>query len=353
MAKKKIEKPLPNFKFDLEKAPGGWKGPGGTAKQHTIDNFPVAQSIAAVSMRLQPGALRELHWHAIAAEWAYIVSGRCRITVYSPDGHCEISDFGPGDIWYFPRGHAHSIQGLPPEECHFILVFDNGHFSEFGTSSITDWITHTPPEILIQDIGEAAVPIKKKAKGEAYIVQGPIPPTNPIPHNPNIAPSQLSHKYRLGVAPLIQFDGGSEQLASSKEFPISTTLTGVILRLEPGALRELHWHPNADEWQYYISGESEVGIFASNGRSRTDNFKEGQVAFINQGFGHYIKQLGKKETVILIVLSDGVYQEISISGWLASNPDQLLATNLSIDKETVNKLPKRPRFIVPPKGMKK
>lgn len=342
-----MSKTLPNFKFDLENAKGGWKGPGGTAKQHTVDNFPVAKSIAAVSMRLEPGALRELHWHAIAAEWAYIISGHCRVTVYSPDGTCEIADFGPGDVWYFPRGHAHSLQGLGPDICHFILVFDNGEFSEFGTSSITDWMTQTPPEILTQDIGPAAKTIKEKLKGEAYIVQGPVPPQVAVPRNANIEPNPLSHKFRLGAAPLVKFDGGTEQLASSKEFPISTTLTGVILQLAPGALREMHWHPNADEWQYYLTGQAEVGIFASNGRSRIDEFSTGQVAFVNQGFGHYIKQKGEEKTVILIVLSAGEYQEISLAGWIASNPDLLLETNFSVDEKTIKELPKAPRFIVP------
>ena len=345
MPDNKSNNSLPNFKFDLENAPGGWNGPGGTAKQHTIDNFPVAQSIAAVSMRLEPGALRELHWHSIAAEWAYVISGHCRITVYSPDGQCEISDLGPGDIWYFPRGHAHSIQGLQPDVCHFLLVFDNGHFSEFGTSSITDWITQIPANILTQDLGANAQKIKDKAKGEAYIVTGPAPPKIVVPLNPKIQTSQLLHTYRLGAAPFIKFDSGTEQLASSKEFPISTTLTGVILRLQPGALREMHWHPNADEWQYYISGQSEVGIFASNGRTRTDQFAPGQVAFVNQGFGHYIKQMGDEETVILIVLNSGVYEEISLSGWIASNPEQLLATNFGVDESTIQSLPKAARFI--------
>lgn len=348
--KNKINEPLPDFTFDLENSKGGWKGPGGSAKQHTVDNFPVATSIAAVSMRLMPGALRELHWHAIAAEWAYVVSGRCRVTVYSPNGQCEISDFGPGDIWYFPRGHAHSIQGLAPDECHFILVFDNGNFSEFGTSSITDWMTQTSAEILTQDLGPAATAIKKKMHGEAYIVQGPSPAENPRPRNPNFERSQLSHKYRLGASPLITFSGGSEQVASSKEFLISTTLTGVILRLQPGALRELHWHPNADEWQYYLSGQAEVSIFASNGRSRTAQLSKGEVAFVNQGYGHYIKQRGDVETIILIVLSAGVYEEISISGWVASNPTELLATNFGMDEETIKELPVGPQFIVPGKS---
>lgn len=70
---------LPNFKFDLEQAKG-WSGAGGSARQHTVNEFPVSTSFAAVSMRLEPGALRELHWHAIAAEWAYVISGRRRGT---------------------------------------------------------------------------------------------------------------------------------------------------------------------------------------------------------------------------------------------------------------------------------
>ena len=91
-------------------------------------------------MTLEPGALRELHWHANAAEWAYVIDGRCRVTTIDPNNQCEIVDFGPGDVWYFPRGHGHSIQGIGPGTCTFILVFDNGYFSEFGTFSISDWV---------------------------------------------------------------------------------------------------------------------------------------------------------------------------------------------------------------------
>src|SRR5271166_1130987 len=106
----KIE-PIANFKFDIEDQTG-WVGPAGSAKEATAAEFPVSQSIAGVSMRLKPGAMRELHWHALAAEWAYVLEGRCRATVVMPNGQSEISDFGPGDTWYFPRGHGHLLQGL-------------------------------------------------------------------------------------------------------------------------------------------------------------------------------------------------------------------------------------------------
>ena len=337
---------LPNFKFKLEKAQG-WSGQAGSARQHTVDEFPVSQSFAAVSMRLQAGALRELHWHAIAAEWAYVVSGRCRVTVIAPSGNAEISDFGPGDVWYFPKGHGHSIQGLGPGECHFLLVFDDGRFSEFGTFSITDWMAHTPPDVLAQNLSLPSAALARLPKKEVYIVQGEIPPPDPpAAINPNLEPSQLNHKYRLRSAAALSFAGGTERIVSQQHFPISSTISGVLLTLKPGGLRELHWHPNADEWQYYIRGRSEIGIFGANGNYRQDEFGPGDVAFINRGFGHYIKQIGNEETEILVAFNSPDYQEISLSAWLASNPARLLADNFGLDMGAIEKLPHAGRFIV-------
>ena len=330
---------VPNFKFDLEQATG-WSGPGGSAVQHTVNEFPVSTSFAAVSMRLEPGALRELHWHAVAAEWAYIVSGHCRVTVVSPSGDAEISDFGPGDVWYFPKGHGHSIQGLGPGECHFLLVFDDGRFSEFGTFSITDWVSRTPADVLAQNLSLSAAEIARLPKEEVYIVQGDVPPATPPPmRNRHQNPSQLNHKYRLGSAPLIRFDGGSERVVTSQQFPISTTITGVLMTLRPGGLRELHWHPNADEWQYYVKGRSQIGVFAAHGNYREEEFGPGDVAFIDRGFGHYIKQIGDEETQILIAFNSPDYQEISLSTWLAANPAALLETNFGVDLAIVEKMP--------------
>ena len=94
----------------------------------TVKQLPISKGIAGVSMRLEPGVMRELHWHATAAEWAYVITGRVHTTVVDPQGRTGIDDFGPGDIWYFPRGHGHMLQCLGNEPCHFILVFDNGYF---------------------------------------------------------------------------------------------------------------------------------------------------------------------------------------------------------------------------------
>ena len=336
---------LPNFKYDLE-AQTHWTGEGGSAKEATVAEFPISQSLAGVSMRLKPGAIRELHWHSLAAEWAYMIEGRCRVTVISPNGQAEVADFEKGDTWYFPRGHGHALQGLGPGECHFLLVFDNGHFSEFGTFSITDWMANTPPEILSRNLGTPASALASFPKKEVYIGTGRVPGAITTLRNGAVQPSQFSHKYRLGDAPPVMFPGGEERIVSSVEFPIQTTLTAVRMDLKPGALREMHWHPHADEWQYYLSGRARVRIFGSHGRARTEEFGKGHVAFIPQGFGHYVEQIGDEPTQILNLFNSGLFQEISLTAWLGANPASLLEDNFGASRSVVDQLPVKSKGIV-------
>jgi oxalate decarboxylase len=71
-----------------------------------------------------------------------------------------------------------------------------------------------------------------------------------------------------------------------------------------------------------------------------------EVAFINRGFGHYIRQIGNEQTQILVAFNSPDYQEISLSAWLASNPPRLLADNFGLDMAVVEKLPRVGRFII-------
>jgi oxalate decarboxylase len=138
--------PLPSYRYRLEQQVPR-VGNGGVTRGASVREFPISTGIAGVSMRLGPGTIRELHWHANAAEWAYVVTGSCRTTILHPDGTAYVDTFNAGDVWYFPRGYGHSIQGLGPVECHFILIFDNGDFSEDHTFSITDFLAQMPREV--------------------------------------------------------------------------------------------------------------------------------------------------------------------------------------------------------------
>ena len=141
---------IPNLKFSFSAA-RNCLAPGGWAREVTVRELPVSKQLAGVNMRLKPGGIRELHWHK-EAEWAFMLAGRARITAIDPQGRNFIDDVGVGDLWNFPAGIPHSIQGLE-EGCEFLLVFDDGNFSENETFLITDWFAHTPREVLAKNFG--------------------------------------------------------------------------------------------------------------------------------------------------------------------------------------------------------
>jgi oxalate decarboxylase family bicupin protein len=145
---------MPQFWASFNNAPrriqdGGW------ARQVTQASFYISEEISGVNMRLTAGGIRELHWHQ-AAEWAFMSYGNCRITVLDPSGRAYVADVKEGDLWYFPAGYPHSLQGLGPDGCEFILAFDDGKQSEFNTLLVTDWMAHTPPDVLAENFGVPA-----------------------------------------------------------------------------------------------------------------------------------------------------------------------------------------------------
>jgi oxalate decarboxylase len=165
---------LPNLRFSFSDAhvrqeSGGW------TRQVTERELGISKSIAGVNMRLNAGGIRELHWHK-EAEWAYMLYGTARITAIDLEGRNFIDDVGVGDLWHFPSGFPHPIQGLGPDGCEFLLVFDSGGFDEDSTFLLSDWFRHVPTEVLAKNFGVAASYFwHTPDPGELYIFKAPIP----------------------------------------------------------------------------------------------------------------------------------------------------------------------------------
>ena len=341
---------LPTFKFELEKSVGKVIG-GSSGKEATVKQLAISKGIAGVSMRLEPGAMRELHWHATAAEWAFVIEGRVRTTVIDAHGAAETNDFEPGDVWYFPRGHGHMLECLGDKPAHFILIFDNGYFSEFGTFSISDWIGHTAKPLLAKNFGLPESDFDGFPKDEVYFARGAVPPEKLTTPLAGWKLPPLTHKHQLLAQPAHRvYKGGREWRVDSTQFPISKTVTGVILELDPGALRELHWHPTADEWDYVIEGNISVTMFGSHSRYRVETLAKGDVGYIPQGYGHSIENVGDKPCRVLIGFNTGVYETINLSTWIAGNPADVLATNFSKPAPLFEKFPREQVFIADKDG---
>jgi oxalate decarboxylase len=168
-----------------------------------------------------------------------------------------------------------------------------------------------------------------------------------------VSRSRLTHKWQLlANDPHINNKGGKLWLVDSTRFPISKTMTGAILDLEPGALRELHWHPSADEWQYVLEGKMSMTMFGSHGRFRTETLEQGDVGYIPQGYGHSIENVGKGKCRVLIGFNSGIYEEIDLSEWIAGNPVDVLATNFGRPASLFEKFPRKDVFISDGNGKK-
>ena len=144
---------------------------GGWARQVTQGDFAISDTISGVNMRLSAGGVRELHWHQ-QAEWAIVTDGKCRITVLDWEGRPYVRDVGVNDLWYFPAGLPHSLQGLGPSGTEFTIAFDAGNASEFNTLLLTDWIAHTPPEILAENFSLPASVFANIPVDDKWIYQG-------------------------------------------------------------------------------------------------------------------------------------------------------------------------------------
>lgn len=330
---------LPNLKFSFGMAHNRLQGAGWT-RQVTIRELPAATTLAGVNMRLNPGGIRELHWHK-QAEWAYMLYGRARITAVDQDGKNFVDDVGIEDLWNFPAGIPHSIQGLE-EGCEFLLVFDDGAFSEDATFLITDWFAHTPKEVLAKNFGlneSDFANLPTDVDRTRYIFQGEVPPPLSDDKVSNTH-GQRSFSYHLSAQSPVKTSGGRVRIVDSTTFPAASTIAAGLVEIEPGGMREMHWHPNTEEWQYYIEGNARMGVFASEGNARTFNYRAGDVGTVPYAFGHYIENIGNTPLRFLEMFRSPHFEDVSLNQWMALTPPELVAAHLNLNKPAMDALRK-------------
>lgn len=316
---------------------------GGWARDLTTNQLPIATGIAGAHLFLNAGGIREMHWHS-SAEWAYVIAGRCQATVVDPAGVMEIVNFGPGDTWSFPAGHAHAIQALGASPCHAVLTFDDGRYGEHGTFGLSDYMSRLDGAMLHTTLGVSDVVAQRLPEGETYIVQGPVVR---LESEQAIEERRLdamrSHRFALSESkPLIETEAGSLRVASAAAFPISSTMTGFLQTLQPGAIHAPHWHPGGNEWQFLLEGRTKVTLFEAEKRMASAEMAPGDCAYLPRAVGHTVQNIGTGPCHIVGVHDTASYAECSLSQWLSTVPTHLIAANLGLTESEVASLPRRP-----------
>lgn len=317
---------------------------GGWTHQVTSRELPASDEIAGVNMRLTKGSFRELHWH-LADEWALMLTGKARVTVFTPEGEMFIDDVSAGDLWLFPAGAPHSIQALGDEGCEFLLVFNQGNFSEESTLLLSDWLKHTPPEILQQNFRLDADAIAKLPKGEPLYIFASEEPRKSLEDEIEDAARyakkpKLSYTFKASqMQPTRESDAGNVKIIDSRNFPASQKIASAIVTVKPGCIREMHWHPNGSEWQYWLSGKGRMTVFPGQEAARTMDFNANDVGFVSNMAGHYIENTGDEDLVFLELFVAPEFQEISLNQWLRALPEQAVTAHTNLTSEEIQKIP--------------
>jgi oxalate decarboxylase len=340
---------LPVFKYPFSFAnkrvyKGGW------SREVTIRELQIAEELAGVNMRLEAGGVRELHWHK-AAEWSNMLYGSARLTAVDHEGRSFVQDVFEGDLWYFPAGIPHSIQGLKPDGAEFLLVFDDGSFSEHQTVLLSNVAAHVPRQIMAKNFGVEPKALERIFDQELFIFQAPLP--GPLAQDQKRAAGALGlspcdFSFRPGEECIVKkTKGGEARVVDSISFKVSTTVAAAIVTVHPGGMRELHWHQNADEWQYYISGRARMTIVGTGERARTMNFQAGDVGYITKTLPHYIDNVGTEDLRFLEVFRSNRFEDLSFSEWLSHTPAELVMAHLNIDESTYERIPKEKLVVLP------
>src|ERR1700745_2616233 len=212
---------------------GGWT--------HEVNSkvLPSSTDITGVNMRLTAGSCREFHWHT-ADEWAMMLDGNARVTVLNPDGTMFIDDVGKGDLWLFPAGFPHSIQGLQPDGCQFLLVFDEGDFSEDGTFLFSEMISHTPHKVLANNFGldkEIAANLVKEEP--LYIFPADLP-LSLAQDKASIGGLRVASPFQYtfkmsSMPPTKETAGGEVRIVDARNFPVTKNVAAAQVTLKPRA----------------------------------------------------------------------------------------------------------------------
>ncbi|KAH8692105.1 putative oxalate decarboxylase [Talaromyces proteolyticus] len=334
--------PLGLSSVKLGKDHAGW------SRQENIQVMPAATQMAGVDMRLEAGGYRELHWH-VAAEWSIVLNGSCRIQGVNDDGQTFIDDVGKGDVWFFPPGIPHSIQALD-DGVEFMLVFDDGHFSEDNTFLASEIFAHNPKEVLSKNLGVPVSAFQTLPSPNLFIFPGTPAPKDIEQQNvtgsAGTVPKAVSYSYHFSEQPAEELEGGSVKIVDPLSFPIAKDFSAALVTVKPGGLREIHWHPTSDEWTFFIQGQGRATLFTPPSDATTFDFMAGDVGYFPKSNSHYVENTGNEDLVFLEVLQADHFSDVSLAQWVGSTSKQIVQDTLKLSNETLSQLSTEKKTVV-------
>jgi oxalate decarboxylase/phosphoglucose isomerase-like protein (cupin superfamily) len=249
-------------------------------------------------------------------------------------------------------GIPHSIQALEGG-AEFMLVFDQGDFSEDNTFLATQIFAHNPvrrffapsknplthhPAILLsttslthpttpqrsvlsKDLGVPVSAFQNASPSQLFIFPGTKAPSDITQQNvtgsAGPVPQNATYSFHWSEQKPFIAPGGTVKIVDPQTFPIAPNFSAALVTIKPGCMREIHWHPLSDEWSFFISGAARATLFTPPSTATTFDYRAGDVAYFPKSNSHYVENVGEEDVVFLEVLQADHFQDVSLGQWVS------------------------------------
>ena len=307
---------------------------GGRRIDVTADQLPALSGMALSLLELNPAGFREPHWHPNAHELSYCLEGTGLMTIFSPGAGHDTFTIQPGDIAFVPMGYLHHVENTGKTPLKMALCFNHQDPEDIDLSS---GVGVMPAHIMGDTFSLPAsffTELKASVKS-AFIVQRETPAVPPYP--------MTTGRFRMGLEashPQVKTAGGWVKMSNGFLLPTLEGLSIYAVQLERGGAREPHWHPNAHELNYLVSGSALITILSPGGKVETFEMKAGDLSFLPKGYLHHIENTGNEPAHFAIFFNHVSPSDIGFSGCLGAYSNEVLAAVFKVPVSYFDNLPK-------------
>lgn len=312
-------------------------GENGSLRAVTAGQLPILGGMSIKRLLLQPGSIREPHWHANADELTYCVSGDLLVSVLDNADRFSSFRISDGDMFFISSGSLHHIENLAGSEAELIIAFSHERPEDFSLraafGAMSDAVlgnTYDLQASTFASIGRSTEPVYIVAREGEGSIPGGIDFDDP-------------HRFPVEAqAAPIESAAGSAKLARKQFWPILENLSMYSLRVTPEGMREPHWHPVTSELGYVVKGRARMTVMDPDGSTDTYELKAGDVYFIPPAYPHHIEQLGDEAFHFLVFFDHETPEDIGYRASASAFSREVLAATLGVTPRELPDLPFTP-----------
>ena len=265
--------PSPHVR-SLSSAEAQHKSELGSIRRLTKDTFPILERISIKRLVIEPGALREPHWHADADELTYCLAGDVLVSILDNADVFGTFTIGAGEMFHVQSGSLHHIENIGDSAAELIVVFSNPSPEDFSLhgsfGAMSDAVLGNTYGLPASDLARL-----RRDTSSPDLVRGVGTPV--VPDSAGFADP---HKFSVEAQqPALAYPFGNARLARVQSWPALRHLSMYSLRIATSGMREPHWHPDTAELGYVDKGKARMSILDPDGSVDTYYLEAGDVYF--------------------------------------------------------------------------